>query len=52
MLAILATIGFFIALTLGIITLHEIALALNHYAGVPAWIEVLYNWMLALYGMG
>lgn len=52
MLAILATIGFFIALTLGIITLHEIALALNHYAGVPTWIEALYNWMLALYGMG
>lgn len=52
MLAILATIGFFIALTLGIITLHEVALALNHYAGVPTWIEALYNWMLTLYGMG
>ncbi|MBR2862978.1 MAG: hypothetical protein IKB97_05415 [Bacteroidaceae bacterium] len=51
MLAILATIGFLIAMTLGIIILHEIALALNHYASVPTWVEALYNWMLALYGM-
>ena len=52
MLAILATIVFLAVLTLAIIILHEIALALNHYAGVPAWVEWLYNWMLSLYGMG
>lgn len=52
MLAILATIGIFIAVNLGIVVLREIALALNHYAGVPAWIEWLYHWMLDLYGMG
>lgn len=52
MLVILATIGTFIAMNLGILALHEIALALNHYAGVPAWVEWLYNWMLSLYGMG
>lgn len=52
MLAILATIGLLIALTLGIIILREIALALNHYVSAPTWVEALYNWMLELYGMG
>lgn len=52
MLAILASIGTLIVVSLGILALYEIALALNHYAGVPAWIEWLYNWMLDLYGMG
>lgn len=51
MLVILATIGCFIAMILGIIILHEVALALNHYTGVPDWIEALYNWMLTLCGM-
>ena len=52
MLAILATIGILIAVSLGILALYEIVLALNDYAGVPAWVKWLYNWMLDLYGMG
>lgn len=52
MLAILATIGFFIAVNLGILALYEVAFMLSHGAGVPAWIEWLYHWMLGLYGMG
>lgn len=52
MLAILASIGTLIAVNLGILALYEIAFMLNHGAGVPAWIEWLYHWMLDLYGMG
>lgn len=52
MLAILASIGTLIVVSLGIIILYEVAFMLNHCAGVPAWIEWLYHWMLDLYGMG
>ena len=49
MIAILASIGAVLAYSVAVLILHEVALALNNYAGVPAWIEWLYDNMVSLY---